>query len=1019
MMMEPAWKLTLVWPGGEFVVEPEGFLGHPTMKVRQGFGFPDTIRRTLRGEFTVKLATDQELPTLLLLAGVEKALPVMAVLSLRVEPDAEWIEICIGRLHEIRRQDMVWVLRFHHGYPNGGRPLCRRRSQFIADLSDDRLLPQVFGTMWVHGVPLFHVERGQLGEDIDVAATEALLLRPVSWPPEGTVQIQDEVIGYTWDMEHPDRLQFVTRPAPREHPRGASVLRLSETPLRWCVADHPGSVEETRMDDLESGPIVDGTVEQEDAGGRDWLLFTRDALPLRVLHGRDSVETPLRDGQGSWSLTGENSSFGGNNAFPAQVASAGALLQHGSDTLEAIYTKDQSIGNRRHALVERLFLEFYFTESAFWEDGGQLQVMVGKGSRVAMINIGQGYRLEDAPAAGSADVPDKDDGFYIRWHRAPSTPMVLDGSWAIHSEIIGDIHRQGYGINQSTEVGISCGIQTNENLPEQVDRIRLSMRITNRDDADPVDIRLRIKIDGMVADEDIFTVGADSTELLFFVLEPTNPVDRADYTNAAAEYAVELPDGGDVFIETPSLEVRGAAPPAPVGVSSPLSVTALATMPIVAFRGRLEVTHLLEEGEGMAFLGPDGGSPWIRFVLAGVSPGSPWTLRLRDVQWVAELRPATSVAPSTSIHALVAGRGVGNGGLANPADAIVSMLMDPLLGGLDGGNLDESSVDDARDAGTARHMGFGAVIQGADAVSDAMETALAEGLLGLRWWTGKWRFDVYTPDPAQSPGVKLPGGSVYQPGFSTRAVHPSQSLGAHRLIRHDGIALDASIVHGVPPSPALRWLLSGSGHLVRALESRAISTGHVESGMISMERLSPGDDPVLRLPTSPVPPWRALGEVTGVELGDGVLGQEIGSVRFWMPVMVGEDAFGRWLADGGLVLLVGEGHLGSLDASGNLYIHGAITVDSGDPPPGVTVGMDGGLSLRAPDGGAWLVLEPDGSLICSHVIEEDGEMPTRMESPGYLVGTDFLALGGVAGSTALLYLDGTGIRLAGRVTAGQ
>lgn len=1017
MMRHPAWKLALSWPDGGHQVEPGAFLDHPRLEMEGRFAFPDNLRRTFRGRFLVTLAPGISLPGTLIEAAARKTLPIMGILLARLAHDAPWREIHRGRLHELRRNKGVWELEFSIAYPNAQAPMCRRLYQVTNDPVDDRWLPQVFGTMWVHGVPLFDVDRAQLGDVLDASETEVLLLRPVNWPTQGIVQIQDEIVGYTWDPQLPDRLQLDTRNAPREHPRGAAVFRLSMVPVQWCVADHEAAVELLRMDDVETGPVIDGTILVEPTAGRDWTLVSRDALPLRVLHGRDAVEVFLRDGQTGWSLTGENSAIGANNAFPAPVMGSGALLQYGSDVLEAVYTRDQSLGTRRHDRVERLFLEFYFTESAFWEDGGELQVLVGKGSRLAIVNIGQGFRIDEVPAAGNAQIPDKQDALYIRWHRGMPTPVVADGAWSAVSSIIDGTHRPGFAVNQGAECALSCGIEGDETLPEEASALRLTARVTNRDDTAPVDVRLRIKVDGVVADEYTSTLPSDGQEILSLDIHPSTAIPHGVYTNPDTEFSVVLPDGGDVLVESPHLEVLGAARAAPVGVTEPLAVTASAMAPIVSFRGRLEITHLLEAEEGMAFLGPEGGAPWIRFVLAGVTSGSPWTLRLRDVQWVAQLRPATSVMPATSIHALVEGRAADNGGHANPADVIGEILVDPLMGNQTTEAIDSSSFEDAGHVLHGRSTAFGAVIAGSDTVGDALETALAEALLSLHWFEGCWKLRVHTADPAESNGEMIDETDVYQPGFNTRVALPNQPLGRQRLRRRDDMEIGPVTVDGVPPLPSLRWLMEGAEFLAHALEARAVATSHVEEAAISIDLLFPGENPVALLPRSPVLPWKILGEPTRVALRDGVTIRACGAVRPYRVMETGGVPFGRWLLDGGVVFLLEGGNPATINARGYMYIRGDGGVAAGNPPPGVTPDGNGGLFLRAPDDGAWFHLMADGELQSSHGVTENAEIAVPMEAPGFVLGGAHLALGGVAGAPALLLLDGEGIRLAGSLVS--
>lgn len=795
------WELLLAWPGDSVLLGP-GDLAAPVDVDRQTrlevIPFP---RRLWHSALTVILTPGNDRVMPALGEALDGNLPVVGMLR---EPDGVAL-IAGGTLRRAVHDRGRLTLLIEQGYPGAARFLCRRLRHAFPAVSSERdpWLPQVFGTVELAPVPLFTTERGSLAADLEQGASAISLRDPLDWPGDGVVQVRDEILVYQKDPGPSGEL-VLAAPAGRFHPAGASVYLLPATLLQWCLADHEAVMLSLQIDDAHAPDPVSGLVESISANGRMATVVEREGLPLRVLHRREAAEMALLRGPAAWTLDGATTAFEPNDAFPAAVDTGGAVLTHGSEILEAHYTTDERTGEGRFDRIRALHLDFYFSETAAWEEGGQLLARVWKGGEDVFLLVDRGARIDEGPVTGDAVTPDKSEPYYTRWWRLSLQRLLPTGPWTDVETAIDGTFQRGAELDDANEAALrGIVLETPPGLPAEAEEIRLRARVRNLDDTENVSVRLRIKIGETLQDFDDFTVLPSQTAVLDFAYIPSAPVARALYATSETGYDVEFPDGGEVAVEELWVEIRGIAPPSPLKeTDGPLAVAGKAALPAVFHRASLDVTSLLDGAAGLHFLSPDGGAPRVRFELLGSSPGTDWTVRIRDVRWRAVVQPASSVEPASRLRALVEGRP------SNPARAVEDILLDPLHGALSPGDIHAGSVDAAAAACDALGLAFGTVYTEGTTVGSALETALAESFLLLGWHGGLWRLDV------------VPMGVA---GIGAETISAEDIL-------HPGAVETLEVEAQAPPAGAARletrWLSEGANEVVTALSQRAHPPRH-------------------------------------------------------------------------------------------------------------------------------------------------------------------------------------------------
>lgn len=795
------WEVHLAWPGGEALLGPADLAVPPGVATMSELYILPSPRRTWRCVIALALAAGRPSAGEAIQAALDGHLPVRATLR-----DAQENPIARALLRRAERVEGRTFLRFEQHYPGSARLLCRRLHHAFPGAPTERRpwLPQVFGTMELSPVPLFDTQRANLAGDLEEEDGALFLREAVDWPQEGLVQVRDEILVYQKDPGPAAELTLDGRTDGAFHPAGAGVHLLPALLLQWCLADHPATAISVRLDHPRAPGPVAGEVKGVSANGRTAAVLEREGLPLRVLHGHEFRERRIPHGPAAWTLDGATNALSPNDAFPAAVDTAGAVLAHGSEILEAHYIRDERTGGGRFDRIVSLHLEFEFSETAAWEEEGQLLARVWKDTEDVSLVVTRGARIDEAPVTGGAQTPDKGAAFYRRWWRLGLQRLLPTGPWTAVETAIDGTFQQGAELDDDNEAALrGLVLEAPPGLPAEAEEIRLRARIQNRDAQEPVSIRLRLKIGGTVLDFDDQAVPAGQTTVLGFTHVPSAPVPAALYATSEAGYDVELPDGGDVVVEEFWVEVLGANPPAPPKDSAdPLPIEGKAVLPAVFHRAGLDVTPLLDGAAGMHFLSPEGSPPRVRFELMGSSPGTEWTVRLRDVHWRMVVHPATSVEPVERLRAVVEGRP------SNPARAVEDVLADPLHGALAPEQLDAATFDAAAAVSTQRGLAFGVVHAGVLAVGSALERALAESFLRLVWQEGRWRLDPVPLDSSEITADPLPAGAILQPG--TREI---LEVGPE----------------APPPAMALLetgWLAGGGGQILDALAARAHPASH-------------------------------------------------------------------------------------------------------------------------------------------------------------------------------------------------
>lgn len=894
------------------------------------------------------------------------------------------------------------VVEARRGLPGEGIPICRDASLIggLATLPPRSFLPQVYGRNDLRPVPLFPTDTALMVEDLAELADSIRLLGSVKWPERGRVQVQDEVMEYASISEDGEELQGLVRTNPRAHGRGARVVWLPLLgALDWCFADHNATVASVRVENAEGPPLNGYIVATRSIGGRNAMVIRRDGLPVRVGESLHAVERETARLRRYWTILPGNSAYDPMDAFTERSPDRGAVMDLYSPALLAAFRLPLAENRARFDRLSTLTLSLEFSESVGWSSATRLLVRATRGIHSVVREINRDGSQQSIALQGSGSTAGISGGVLapeiLRLHfdRIDST-----GDWT-NAEAAIDARFQGRAVSASDGALSARFVVSRPDADRNGVRFRLLARVHNSGEENAaVSLECSVPLLLYRHSEDVVTAGSTVTLVLESEL-PSN-VTTAQLLGETARFRL-LAEQAGVEVEELWLEllVTPSGSPAPLPAAS-FPIQAQGVFPVIYHRVEIDATLLLAGADPWEVLASED-DPITLLIEILNAPDIPlWSVALRDVHWRMRVFPATSVRPTTELHATVNGRHTRFDGTANAALVVRELLQSNA--GVPSAEIDAASFSGAVAEMQSRGVGLAAVYTDDSPLDGVIGRALGESTLSLVRAAGRWRIDAGELSPARTLLPEFPRAAIYE--------------GCSEIV-------ESGFMRLVAASIPWRWLASGESTVRRWMESRVQPrrADVLFSVDATWMNLRPGT-------ASSVSPCaeasrRFHGDLGSVSYRNGRIDVVLSQAA---PVdllfSAGDGAILRNYRDGELVFLWNGRAVAVLSHGGRFTIRGIVREGALEPVSAATVFIISPVQqhLRAsfqPEVGpaASFAINSIGDLLTTVPVAEDQSFPDSAPEGAGEMRADASVIGGAAGGLAAIRLDETMLRLRGRI----
>ncbi len=1024
------WRLDLECDGTQFSAGPADFLAVPEFESKQWFDLAPRPARRCGGGFSVVL--DADCPAVLTLRGMllrEGTHCTGALLSLEKEDEGS-SSFCVARarLERMRSEAGAARLDFSFDYPNADRAVCRLASRIdeFRDVPPQTWMPQVFGRCLYESPRLFtarvsRLERG-LGPDHGVLELEDT----VDWPPRGTVQVNDERIGY--DTISPDgrvlgtEVSPLRRSDPRQHRRRSLVALVPDAGFRWAVADHAAHVHRVLAGSDSGFPVTNQIAKQVEAGGRVVTLLERNTLPLEIRHGRSAEEKETPRESRFWRLLEETNVYNPLDAFTAQDPAQGAVLTEERPLLAARFHQDASREFDRFDVLERAVLSFEFSDTPGWGGSTRLRVTITQGAREETFLVDREGRVADVPVDAEVVVPEQATQFLTKTVRHHFHRLESSSGWANAEQAITLNFENTTDYTGATKGRLSASFAAAPpELQGRIQKALFSVSVRN-DNAQPVNVWLRALVPSLFSGSEVFTVPAKSTRICSFSLPLPGDVEGEDLFRLDAVYTFET--DGESAVEAMWLDVEQVVP-------SPRSSLSTQRLPIQG-RVKVRVPYNRVVFDVAEFLDPE--DPWsffhgedpveLRIELVDPPPIHLWDVAVRDVHWRHTVFPATSVSLEDRLWVDAEGRLAESDGAANPVNVLRDLLVDSDFGATP--YIAEETFNASSGAAALRGVRFAAVFQNSMPLGEIMARAAAESTFSLVQSGGRWRI-ARTPlriDREELPELnaddRLEHISIEELRPSAAVLHPVSIMSGERLSRFTDAMSPLEPIETT-------WQRRGQEALARCVADRARPALSLRTFACAAKWLVMPAGSGIALPLSSGGVSAYQGEVSRIALSEGRITfdtvytdriETLFQVSPWSIQRNGTAGSLSFLADGKAVAeLTADGRLliaGDVREGTRPVHQGSSVIEVITGPVELVVSYTSGASPVSTFG-----LTTGGDLGTSLPIRENAELAQPAPIDAADSTPQGVLMGGMSGGAAALRLGESHLEIRGTISTNQ